>query len=593
MYRLNRLLSCGISRRLLFLVLTLAQANLGALAADLKTQILTSATDFTLEDYRGKTHRFSDYKNVPVLVIAFLGTECPLAKLYSLRLEELQKSWNPQEVQILAIDSNPQDSLAEMAAFCRRQELSFPFLKDEGMRVANEFKATRTPEVFVLDNHQRIRFSGRIDDQYGIGYQKTAASQMWLKTAVAAVLAGKAVEEPFVPAVGCLLGKPVPPDENSEVTYSNQVARILQARCIECHREGEIGPMALTEYDEVAGWGAMIAEVVQEGRMPPWHANPEHGSFANDRSLTLDEKATIQKWVTAGCPQGDPALLPKAQTFTQGWQLAETPDAVFTMRDRPFDVPSTGTLSYRYFVVDPGFSEDKWVRASEIIPGNRAVVHHVLVFTRPKGSRKRMGGERGFLAGYVPGSRVRPYPPGMAKRIPANSELVFQMHYTPIGSAQQDLTSIGFDFVDEKEVTHEIITTSAYQENLQIPPGESDYRTSAMLPETLPKCQLHVMSPHMHLRGKSFRYQLVDPEGERKTILDVPNYDFNWQTAYFLKEPLEISQGSRIFCEATFDNSEKNLNNPDPKQTVYWGDQTFDEMMIGYFDIAVARETGS
>jgi peroxiredoxin/mono/diheme cytochrome c family protein len=543
--------------------------------------------DFALEDYRGKTHRLQDFSKFPIVVVAFLGTECPLAKFYALRLEELKKTWGEQDVALIAIDTNAQDSLAEIAAFARRQGLTYPILKDEAHRVAEHFGATRTPEVFVLDSARMVRYFGRIDDQYGIGYQKKTVGKTWLKDAVEALRSDSPMVHVSVPAVGCLVGRSPQPQAAAEVTYSEHIAKILQERCIECHRDGEIGPMALTAYEEASGWAAMIEEVVTEGRMPPWHASPEFGSFANDRSLSDEEKSLIKAWVAAGAPQGDPAKIPPAPQFTEGWQLSEKPDAVFAMRDKPFDVPATGEVNYKYFVVDLGFDEDKWLRSAEIQPSNRAVVHHVLVFARPRGSRRRMGGERGFLAGYVPGSRVRPYPDGMAKRIPANSELVFQVHYTPIGTPQSDLTKIGLDFVDAANVTHEVITTSAFQENLQIPPGEGDYRTSAMLPEKLPKCQLLVMTPHMHLRGKSFRYQVVDPLGERKTILDVPRYDFNWQTAYFLDRPLDIDEGSRIFCEASFDNSDENLNNPAPQKTVYWGDQTYDEMMIGYFDIVV------
>ncbi len=543
--------------------------------------------DFALEDYRGKTHQLKDYADKPIVVVAFLGTECPLAKLYALRLEELRESWDGQNVALIAIDTNSQDSLAEIAAFCRRQGVGFPVLKDEAHRVAQLFGATRTPEVFVLDAQRIVRYFGRIDDQYGIGYQKKEPGATWLKDAVEALRSNTPIQHTSVPAVGCLVGRNPQPHENSEVTYSEHIAKILQSHCVECHREGEIGPMALNDYETVSGWADMIDEVVTEGRMPPWHANSDVGLFANDLSLTQEEKALIKAWVAAGAPEGDREKLPPEQTFTEGWQLPEKPDAVFAMRKTPFEVPATGEVNYKYFAVDLGNDEDKWVRAAEIQPSNRAVVHHVLVFTRPRGSRRQMGGQRGFLAAYVPGSRVRPYPDGMAKRIPANSELVFQVHYTPIGTPQSDLTSIGFDFSAAADVTHEVITTSAFQENLQIPPGDNDYRTSAMLPESLPKCQLLVMSPHMHLRGKSFRYQLIDPRGERKTILDVPRYDFNWQTAYFLREPLDLEPGSRVFCEASFDNSAENLNNPDPNKTVYWGDQTYDEMMIGYFDIVV------
>jgi hypothetical protein len=256
---------------------------------------------------------------------------------------------------------------------------------------------------------------------------------------------------------------------------------------------------------------------------------------------------------------------------------------------KPVDIPATGEVAYQYFRVDPGFTEEKWISAAQIIPGNRSVVHHILVFVHPRGSKEPLGGSRGFLFGYVPGSLAQPFPSGAAKRIPADSELVFQVHYTPIGTPQTDHSRIGFIFADPEAIDQEVVTTSVVQSGLNIPPEEANYQTSATLPEELPDCELLGMSPHMHLRGKSFRYTLLNADGSKEILLDVPHYDFNWQTGYRLAEPRKLSAGSRILGEAAFDNSAANRNNPDPTSWVKWGDQTTDEMMIGYFDILVPR----
>ena len=257
------------------------------------------------------------------------------------------------------------------------------------------------------------------------------------------------------------------------------------------------------------------------------------------------------------------------------------------MSPAPFTIPADGEVKYQYFRVDPKFTEDKWISCAQLLPGNRRVVHHILAFARPKGSRAGVEAQRGFLVGYVPGSLAEQFPDGMAKRIPADSELIFQVHYTPIGTEQLDQSQLGIIFADPETITHEVQTTSAVQTRLRIPPGDNNYEVSAMLPEVLPACRLLTMAPHMHLRGKSFRYTAVYPESRREVLLDVPAYDFNWQTGYRLSEPLALPQGTKIFCEASFDNSAANLNNPDPTQWVRWGDQTYDEMMIGYFDIIV------
>lgn len=553
--------------------------------------------DFRLTDSLGKEWSLSDFKAKKAIVFAFLGTQCPLAKLYTAKLVELQKQYDQRGIAFVAVNSNVQDSLAEMNAHARKYGVDFPFLKDPSQVLAGTLGATRTPEVCVVDQQQRLRYRGRIDDQYGIGYMRDAASKLELVDAIESILNEREIVLTSAPASGCLIGrgprnaKAQAPQEQgvaSTVTYSNQVSRILQTRCVSCHRTGEIGPMDLSSYDDASAWADMIAEVVEERRMPPWHASPDHGDFENDRRLPDSEIDTIKKWVMAGAPRGDASQEPEPLKFIEGWQLPREPDIVFAMNDTPFEVPARGDVKYQYFVADPKLTQDTWVNGMEIVPGNPSIVHHILVFVRDKGNRKKsLNAERGFLAGYVPGTRVEMMPSGMAKRIPANSELVFQIHYTPNGTSQTDLSKIGFWTVDAKNVTHEVQTTSSVQPSLKIPPNTANYKTSALQPEDLPDCELLSMSPHMHVRGKSFRYTAVYPDGRKEILIDVPNYDFNWQTEYRLKESKKLPAGTRIFCEASFDNSLANLNNPDPDAWVYWGDQTYEEMMIGYFHISV------
>ncbi len=578
--------------RNIFCVALLALPCAGqGLAAESDTPVGRRVEDFSLRDYRGRQHSLSDYKQAKVVVVAFLGTECPLAKLYGPRLEALAKKYAAHDVQIVGVNSNSQDSITELAAYARIHELSFPLLKDVGNQVADQLGAVRTPEAFVLDQQRVVRYWGRIDDQYGVGYTRDEPKRQDVAIAIDDLLAGKPVSVPQTESVGCHIGRVLDPDADSPVTYSNQIARILQRRCVECHRDGDIAPFALTDYDEVAGWAEMIREVVDQQRMPPWHANPQYGHFANDRHLSDDEKQLIFQWVRTGAPQGDPADLPEPRQFTAGWQLPQQPDLVIDMRDQPFTVPAEGTVRYQYFSVDPGFTEDKWVKMAEVLPGNRAVVHHILVFVRPPGGLLRSRGITGdFLVGYVPGLRARPLPDGMAKLIPAGSKLVFQMHYTPIGSQQQDLSKVGLVFTDPDKVTRQVLTTKAVQHRLEIPPHDDNYRAEATSGAHGGDVLLLSMMPHAHLRGKSFRYEAVYPDGKSEVLLDVPHYDFNWQTSYRLAEPQRMPAGTRIHVVAHYDNSEDNLANPDPTATIRWGDQTWNEMMIGYFDIAIPRD---
>ncbi len=575
--------------RFLLLALVCLLGFLGSRSLQAAPSFDTPLTAIDVADFRGREWSLADFDDSPLLVMAFMGTECPLAKLYADRLVEMQQAYADRGVAFVMVMSNRQDSNAEIAAFARRHGIDFPVLKDAGNRLADQLGAERTPEVFVYDAGRQLQYHGRIDDQYGVGYIRDSVSAAELRSAIDELLAGKPVTIAQTTAVGCRIGRQREVRADAEVTFRGDVAHILMNRCVSCHREGEIAPFALVDYDEAAGWADMIADVVSEGRMPPWHASPDYGTFANDRSLTALEKQMLIDWADAGAPEGDEGELPPLPEKVPGWQLPREPDLVVNVSPEPFDVPAEGAVRYQYYVVDPKIDEDRWIEAAELLPGNSAVVHHILCFVRPKGERGNIQAARSFLVGYVPGTRVDQNPIGMAKKIPANSELVFQIHYTPIGTAQTDQSKLGIVFKDPDTVTHEIVTTSAVQPALRIPPHEANYEVQAMLPERLPDALLLGMSPHMHLRGKAFRYELVKPDGGREVLLDVPAYDFNWQTNYALAEPLAIPAGSRIFCKAAFDNSEANLANPDPSQTVRWGDQTWDEMMIGYFHYAVPK----
>lgn len=548
-----------------------------------------------LRDAQGKAWSLADFSDKPVLAVVFLGTECPLAKLYSLRVQQLADEYRDHNIAFLAVDANLQDSLEEMSAFARRQKLSVPFVKDVGQELARHLQVTRTPEVVVLDQRRQVRYRGRIDDQYGIGYTKKVAEKQELLEAIDALRNGKSPTTTAEPAVGCLIGWSKPTTETDPtipvVTYCNQISRIFNEHCVRCHRPGQIGPFPLTDYESASGWGEMIVEVISEKRMPPWHANPEHGEFSNDCSLDPSEVQLISDWVKMGTPFGEQRDLPAPPTFVEGWQLPEAPDLAIPVTEKPVKVKATGNIRYQYYVFDPKFTEDRWVSAVEIQPGNYAVVHHILCFIRPKGTED-LGVGKGidhFLAGYVPGMLPQKMPDGHAKRIPANSELVFQVHYTPNGSTQMDQSQLGLKFADPNAITHEVQTWSAVNTEIQIPAGAANHREQAWNRQKLGNWKIINFMPHMHLRGKSFRYEAVYADGSREILLDIPNYDFNWQTAYVLQKPLPTSNKMRIFCTAAYDNSVGNLNNPDPHSVVTWGDQTWEEMMIGYFDIAIPR----
>jgi peroxiredoxin len=555
------------------------------------TAIGKQIENFSLADVRGKAHALADGKDQALIVVAFVGTECPLATQYAGRLVELAAQYKERGVSVIAIDSNQQDSLAEMTHFERVQKIEFPLLKDPGNVVADQFGAERTPEVFVLDKERRVRYHGRIDDQFTYGRQRPKAQQNYLVDAIDQLLAGKEVATPETDVVGCYIGRVLKPQANSPVTYSNQIARIFNKRCVECHRAGEIGTFALTNYEEAVGWAEMIEEVVREERMPPWNANPAHGKFINDARLSDEDKQLIHQWVAAGAPEGDRKQLPEPPKFIEGWRIPQ-PDQVVYMTENAYKVPARGEVKYQYFVVDPGFKEDKWIQAAECRPGNRAVVHHIIVGIVPPGRKSGSSGgnlDSDWLTATAPGARPLLLPTGMAKFIPAGAKLVFQMHYTPNGTAQEDRSCVGLVFADPKTVKREVATHKAANNHFTIPPGEGKHRVEADYRFREDSIML-AMFPHMHLRGKAFRYEATYPDGKKEVLLDVPQYDFSWQHAYAFAEPKRMPAGTRIHCTAYFDNSDENLANPDPKASVRWGDQTWEEMMIGYFDITLADQ---
>lgn len=569
--------------------LTLLLTALAANPQDQTTVIGKKIGDFQLRDYRGAEKSLKDFADAKLVVVAFVGCECPLAKQYGHRLAELAKEFEPRGVAFLGINANHQDGVTAIGQYAKTSGITFPILKDVKYEVADLFGALRTPEAFVLDGGRAIRYRGRIDDQYGIGFNRPKPTRRDLAIALEELLAGKDVSEALTRTAGCFIGRVRQEANKGAVTYSKHVAPILQKRCVECHRPGQIAPFALTTYDETVAWTDTIREVIQEGRMPPWHADPKYGTFANDCRVPEAEKQLIYQWIDAGAPEGDPKDLPEPAKFVEGWRLPK-PDVVFTI-PKPFRVPAQGTVEYQWFVVNSGFKEDKWVRATEVRPGCRAVVHHVLVFMQPPGGSQGpfSGFASNWIAATVPGAQPVILPKGTAMLVPAGSRFLFQVHYTPNGAEQMDQTSMAMVFEDPKNVKKEATVEMVANPRLLLPPHQADVRVDAKRVIREDSILLD-MSPHTHLRGKTFRYEAVYPNGEREILLDLPHYDFNWQNTYKLTKPKLLTKGTELLCTAYYDNSEKNPSNPDPNATVHWGEQTWEEMMIGYYTVVPANQ---
>jgi hypothetical protein len=388
-------------------------------------------------------------------------------------------------------------------------------------------------------------------------------------------------------------------------TFYKNILPILQERCQSCHRPGQIAPMPLVTYKQTRPFAPAIQHDVQMKMMPPWFAEPGIGHFSNDDSLTAQQVADILAWVKAGAPAGDPHDASPPKHWAEGWNIAE-PDLVLRM-PKPVAIPATGDVEYTYEIVPTHFSEDRWVRMSEFRPSSPEHVHHAVVYVRPPGSswlkhapvgepftastlrdpedrRDAMGTTSDLLLVYAPGSSPDEWPEGMAKFVPAGSDIVFQMHYTTNGKATSDQTGIGLVFAKETP-KQRVMTLQLNQHAFLIPPGADDFRVQ--VEGTLPNdCTLLSFFPHMHLRGKRFEYDIVHADGTVEPLLRV-HYHFHWQLSYKLAEPRLLKAGTRLRASAWYDNSRNNPHNPDPEATVTWGDQTWQEMMVGFFDVAV------
>ncbi len=548
--------------------------------------------DFEFADLEGVTKKLHGDPKTKLTVVAFTSTSCPISKKYVPTLVEIQRDYATRDVRFILVNCVATDKLDEMKIAASRFTTSVEYTFDKESRFAAHLSATSTTDVFVLDQSHTIVYHGAIDDQYGFGYSVDAPRYTYLRDALDAALDQRAILVAATAAPGCLLEtKPAAP-ALSDVTYHNQISRLLQRHCVECHRAGGVGPFALDTYEDAVAHAPMIREVVDQGIMPPWFAATDESQssspWINDRSLSASEKQLLFAWLDNQTPAGDPKQSPAPRTFADGWLIGK-PDAVFEFA-KPVKVKATGTMPYQNVVVDTNLEKDQWVQAIEVRPGDPSVVHHVLVFIQAadeeEGPRDDAADERaGYWGIYVPGNSTLVYPEGYAKRIPKGARLRFQMHYTPNGTATEDRTRIGLVFAKE-EPKHEVFVSGLVNAGFRIPPNDNNYQVSNR-PVTLPlDIEVLAFLPHMHLRGKAARFDLI-AGSETRTMLDIPRYDFNWQLLYRYAEPVSVKTGDQLRFTAWYDNSKENPANPNPNIEVKWGPQTEDEMHLGYVEFIV------
>lgn len=522
------------------------------------------------------------------LVIALFSASCPISGKLAPEMARLEKALQEQGVAMLLVNAPPGQSQEEIAKFISAHGFKSKVAVDAEAKLAQALSATTTTEVFLLDATRTLVYRGAVNDQYGLGYTKEQPARHYLRDAVALMLKGEPADINATTAPGCALDLPVQSAvATTAVTYHRDIARIMQANCVECHHSGGVGPFALDSYDAVTEHAGMIRKQVERGAMPPWFAAPlaglAHSPWSNDRSLSERDRADLLAWLASDRAKGDAADAPKPRSFPSEWSIG-TPDAIVAAA-KPVSVKAEGTMPYQHVTVTTDFPEDRWVRGYEILPTAREVVHHVIVTVYEKGRKVRGGGDEGsegYWAAYVPGNTKQVYPEGFARKLPAGATVSFQIHYTPNGKAVQDTMRMGLIFAKErpKYVVH---TTALPNARISIPPGAANHVETAQ--RKLP-VDVNVLAwmAHMHVRGKAFKFEVTLPDGKTETLLDIPRYDFNWQLRYDYAMPRFIPRGSTVKITAVFDNSTANPANPDPTKNVRWGQQTYDEMMIGYME---------
>lgn len=566
----------------------MAASNIGDTIADLR-----------FKDIRALNRSLADLGKRKAYVFVFTTTSCPLVRRSIPKLIELDQRFGPQDVQIVAVNVGLDDTIRDMAAQAIELDAAFPFVKDTDLSCVKALGVSRTPEVAVLDSDKKLVYRGRIDDQLRLGGARPEPTRHDLAEALREILAGQAVSAPQTAVDGCAIESPPAPTSQPVVTYHRDVAPILNRRCTNCHTAGTAAPFKLETYAEAIAHAEMMAEVVVDQTMPPWYANPRHGKFQNDPSLTSAERDTLVRWVKSGRAEGDAADSAELKPAKSSrWRIGE-PDLVVSMAAE-HTVQATGFVPYRYVMLPHLFLSDTWVEAIEIRPDNPSVVHHCnMAYATTKGA-----GEETFITGYVPGGQAMDlgkFDNDVAFFIPKLAVLGLQIHYTTTGKEETCRISVGIRFprrTVQKQLRHLLLDPH----RIAIAPGDGAFPIQSR--KSLDRdISLLGMFTHMHVRGKDMTFYATAPDQPRETLLQIPNYNFEWQLGYEIEPGKKrLPRGTVIEAVAHYDNSAFNPYNPDPTRTVPYGQQTYDEMFNGYvffvdenerLNVAVNPKTGA
>ncbi|MCH2209397.1 MAG: hypothetical protein MK132_26525 [Lentisphaerales bacterium] len=514
-------------------------------------------------------------KSAQLTVVSVFDVDCPLSLKLIPRIRSIESAF--PDVVFKHVSFSKLISKEDVLKEYERRKLKGELLFDEKAYFSASLKVKTTCEVFLIDSNGTLQYRGAIDDQYGINAIKAQPENNYLRDALVALKAGKEVNHKLTGAPGCLVDSEASSTAKTEITYHKDISRIFQNKCQQCHHQGGVGPFELMTYEQAKERRKMIKYVIKKDLMPPWFAE-EGGPWLHNYDLTDDEKSILMTWLDNGTPEGNQSDAPVAKTWSKG-HVIKNPDLV--VKFPKVAVKAEGLMKYQNPIVKVPTKEGKWIKRMEVRTENPQVLHHALFFLS-NGKASKGATLRGFFAGYVPGTTINEFPEGTGKYLPAGTHLHVQLHYTPNGTAVSDQVSIAFEFMDEPP-KYKIETASAYNVRLKIPPHEANY-VSAAQHKFYKDGYLVGFNPHAHSRRKAFKYELQRKSGGTETLINIPKYDYNWQVNYQLQKPLKVMKGDILKVTAAYDNSENNKSNPDPTVTVKFGDQTNDEMMIGYFE---------
>ena len=547
--------------------------------------------NFSLLDLQGKNVELYRAEGSAV-VLFFTGVGCPIARKSAGKLRALEEKFRPDRVSFWIINTYPDDRTRDCAKEADELHLqALRYLHDPRQGVALSLGVERTAEVVVISlSDHKVVYQGAIDDQLSEGAERKEAAHRFLEAGLKEFVAGQPVTQSRTPAHGCRIAFAPAAEAATAPSYVTEIAPLLRKNCVECHRDGGIGPWAMDSHGRIKNYARMIEEVVLSRRMPPYDANPDFGRFANAHRLSREETQALLRWIAAGAPRGDGAdPLTEPLPPLLAWPLGK-PDLVLRLPE-PELIPATGVLDYRHIQLPMRITNEIWLSGVDVRPGNRRVVHHAILYAQWPNCPDDGSGNGVHVFGWAPGSTPATYPAGVGKRIPAGARFSLEMHYTTSGSEQTDQTEVALYLRGGPQPRNaETRQVSEYQ--LDIPPGEKEAKHQATYHFREPGT-IYGFSPHMHFRGKWMRYELLLPNGIRETVLDVPRYDFKWQLTYQLAEPRKVPAGSWLLVTGAFDNSPGNPANPDPRRHVTFGLQSWDEMFIGFFDAASDPSPGA